>query len=78
MKPATKATVVAVMLFFVSLWVVAAAGAAAVWLTSELRVFGLVLLPTGIVASLLILYFDWRARMRRQILAERDEPRKAA
>jgi hypothetical protein len=29
-------------------------------------------LPTAIVASLLVLYFDWRAKLQRRILAERD------
>jgi hypothetical protein len=35
-------------------------------------VVGLVTLPTAIVASLLVLYFDWRAKLQRRILAERD------
>jgi hypothetical protein len=41
-------------------------------LTEEVRVFGLVILPTAIVASLLVLYFDWRATLQRRILAERS------
>ena len=49
-----------------------------VWLTSEVRVFGLVMLPTAIVAALLVVYFDWRAKLRRRVLAERDVYRKAA
>jgi hypothetical protein len=51
---------------------VLAAGVTAVWLTEEVRVVGLVTLPTAIVASLLVLYFDWRAKLQRRILAERD------
>ena len=47
------------------------AGMTAVWLTEEVRVVGLAALPTVIVASLLVLYFDWRARLQRR-LAERD------
>jgi hypothetical protein len=31
---------------------------------------GLVILPTVVVASLLVLYFDWRGRFRRRILGE--------
>jgi hypothetical protein len=67
-----KSTVLAIALAFVSIWVVLAAGVTAVWLTEEVRVVGLVTLPTAIVASLLVLYFDWRAKLQRRILAERD------
>ena len=65
--------VLAIALAFVSIWVVVAAGMTAVWLTEELRVVGLVILPTAIVAALLVLYFDWRAGLQRSILADRDE-----
>lgn len=68
----TRSTVLAIALAFVSIWVVLAAGVTAVWLTEEARVVGLVTLPTAIVASLLVLYFDWRAKLQRRILAERD------
>ena len=66
MRKASKATIVALALLFVSIWVVLAAGITAVWLTEEVRVFGLVILPTGIVAGLLVVYFDWRAKLRRR------------
>ena len=78
MKKASKTTIVAVMLFFVSIWVVMAAGITAVWLTEEVRVFGLVMLPTVIVAGLLVVYFDWRAKRLDRIRDERNEYRKAA
>ena len=78
MRKANKETVVALALAFFSLWVVLAVGMTAVWLTSEVRVFGLVMLPTAIVAGLLVVYFDWRAKLRRRVLAERDTYRKAA
>jgi hypothetical protein len=68
-----KSTVLAVVLVIVSIWVVLAAGLTAVWLTNEVRVIGLVGLPTGIVAALLVLYFDWRAKLQRQILDESDD-----
>lgn len=68
-----KSTTLAVALAFVSVWVLLAAGITAVWLTEEVRVIGLVILPTAVVASLLVLYFDWRAKLQRRILAERDE-----
>lgn len=78
MKRATKQTVIAAVLFFVSIWVVIAAGITAVWLTQEVRVFGLVMLPTAIVAGLLVVYFDWRAKLVSRIRDERNEYRKAA
>ena len=73
-----RATVLAVVVALVSLWVVVAAGITAVWLTDEARVFGLVMLPTVIVASLLVLYFDWRGRLRQRAVAEGDEFNDAA
>jgi hypothetical protein len=68
-----KSTVVAIALAFLSVWVVMAAGFTAVWLTEEVRVVGLIALPTAIVASLLVLYFDWRARLQGRILVEPDD-----
>jgi hypothetical protein len=76
-KPTTQA-VMAVVLFFVSIWVVMTVAITAVWLTEEVRVFGLVILPTAIVAGLLVVYFDWRAKLLKQIHDEQTEHRKAA
>ena len=67
-----RSAILAVALVVVSIWVVLAAGATAVWLTEEARVFGLVILPTVIVASLLVLYFDWRERLMRRVRLDRD------
>ena len=78
MKKATKSEIVAIVLFFVSILVVMTAGITAVWLTSEVRVFGLVMLPTAIVAGLLVVYFDWRAKLLNRIRGDRDDHRKAA
>ena len=78
MKTASKTTIVAVMLFFVGIWVVMAAGITAVRLTEEVRVLGLVMLPTVVVAGLLVVYFDWRAKLLSRIRDERHEYRKAA
>jgi hypothetical protein len=78
MKPVNKATIVALALVCVSIWVVLAAGITAIWLTEEVRVFGLVILPTGIVAGLLVVYFAWRDNLRRRVLAEGDGHRTAA
>ena len=62
-RKATKATVMAVVLLFVSIWVVMAGEITAVWLT--VAVFGLLMLPRAIVASLLSVYFDWRPLLNR-------------
>lgn len=71
MRKANKGTIVALARLFVSIWIVLAAGITAVWSTEEVRVFGLVILSTGIVAGgLLIVYFDWRAKLRRRVMAE--------
>jgi hypothetical protein len=73
-KNARTATILAVALAFVAMWVVLAAAATAMWLTGDGRVFGLVALPTAIVAALLVVYFDWRENLRRRMLAEsRDQ-----
>jgi Na+/glutamate symporter len=77
-KKATKSEIVAIVLAFISLFVVMIAGSTAVWLTSEVRVLGLVVLPAAIVAGLLVVYFDWRAKRRNRILADRDDHEKAA
>jgi hypothetical protein len=66
------------VLAFISIFVVLTTGAIAVWLTSEVRVFGLVALPPAIVAGLLVVYFDWREKLRNRILADRDDHKKAA
>ncbi len=78
MKKATQSEIVAIVLAFISLFVVMNTGSIAVWLTWEVRVFGLVALSTAIVAGLLVVYFDWRAKLRNGILADRDDHKKAA
>lgn len=67
----TKSAVLAVTVGIVSLWIVMIAGITAVWLTDEVRVLGVVMLPAGIVAGLLVLYFDWRDNLRRRVVDER-------
>ncbi len=68
-----KSTILAVAIALVSIWVVLAASITAVWLTEEMRVVGLVTVPPAIVAGLLVLYFDWRAKLLRTVRAERDD-----
>jgi hypothetical protein len=77
-RKANKETIVALALLFFSIWVVLAVGITAVWLTAEVRVFSLVILPTATVAGLLVVYFEWRAKLRRRVLGERDAYGKAA
>ena len=77
MKKASKAAVVAVMLFSVSTWVAMGAEIAAVLLTEELRVIGLVL-PIAIVTGLLVVYFEWRTKLLSRLRDSRHEHRKAA
>ena len=78
MKKALKATIGALFVLFVGICVLLVAGITVVLLTAEVSVIGLVMLPTAIVAGLLVVYFDWRAKLLRRVLAERDAYRKAA
>ena len=68
-----RANILAVVLALASLWLVLGSALAAVWLTDEVRVIGLVLLPTVVVAALLVVYFDWRARLQHRVLADRGD-----
>jgi hypothetical protein len=77
-KKATTPQIVAIVLACISIFVVLTAAATAVWLTSEVRVFGLVMLPTAIVAGLLVVYFDWRGKLRHRIPANRHDYRAVA
>jgi hypothetical protein len=80
-RKATKSeivAIVAIVLAFISIFVVLTTGATAVWLTSDVIAFGLVMLPTAIVAGLLVGYFGRPAKLRNRILAHRDDHREAA
>lgn len=67
-------------------WMVALAGvtlvllgsAAAVWLTSDLRALGFVIMGVGVIAAGLVAYFEWRASLRRRMVAETQHDRRAA
>jgi hypothetical protein len=65
-----RAMILAIGLAVASIWVVMAAGGTAVWLTEEARALSLVMVPLAILASLLVLYFEWRTQLRRKTLAE--------
>ena len=56
----------------------AVAATMALWGTAEARVFGLVALPTAIVAALLVVYFDWREQLSRRMLADPSDHRRVA
>lgn len=49
-----------------------AVGTGGVWLTGDLRVFGLVGLAAAIVGAGLVGYFNWRAKLQRRILGEAE------
>jgi hypothetical protein len=42
------------------------------------RVVGLVILAVGLVGTGLVAYFDWRAKLRRQILRDAVDDRRIA
>lgn len=46
----------------VSLGTAGVSCAAAVWLTNDLRTFGLGIIPAGGLAAALVWYFEWRDR----------------
>jgi hypothetical protein len=77
-KKATQREILVIVLAVLSIFVVLAAGATALWPGSEVRAFGLVALPTAAVAVLLVVYFDWRATFRNRLLAGLDDHREAA
>ena len=52
-----------------------ASGLAAVWLTGEARVLSLVILPSIVMPTLLVLYFESRRTLQRQVCAELDRRR---
>ena len=62
-----KSRILVVVLGFVGLSVVMASGLTAVWLTEEIRVLSLVILPSTVVATLLVLYLEWRGKLLRQV-----------
>lgn len=68
-----RLVILAVALPFVSAWMALAAGVTTGWMTEEVRLVGLVTLPTIVMASLLVLYFDWRAHLMNRVPVEHDD-----
>jgi hypothetical protein len=62
MRKAGNVTVVRAMLFLVSILVLMSANVTVGWLI-DARVFALVTLTIAMVAALMVVYFDWRAKM---------------
>lgn len=78
MTQATRALTVAVAVTFASILVVVTTAMAAWSPTDEVKVSALVILSTAIVASLLVVYFEWRTRTRRRIVDSRGARGNAA
>jgi uncharacterized membrane protein YedE/YeeE len=65
-------------LLLVTLLAIVAVGIAAVWLTNDARLFGVVILAAGVTATGLVGSFRWRTKLRRRILADAEDYRRAA
>jgi hypothetical protein len=50
---------------------------AVVWVTGDVRVVGLGLIPAGVMAAALVGYFEWRTDLRRRILSDSSGHRAA-
>jgi hypothetical protein len=61
-RKAGNVTVVRAMLFLVSILVLMSANVTGGWLI-DARVFALMTLAIATVAALMVVYFDWRAKM---------------
>jgi len=55
-----------------------AVGIAAVWRTSDVRAVALAIVPAAVIAAALVAYFEWRTNLRRRILADAGDDRRAA
>jgi hypothetical protein len=63
---------------FTGLPPVLAVAIVAMLMTGDWRAFGLVMLSAGVIGAGLVGYFHWRATLRRRILGEPDDDRRAA
>jgi uncharacterized membrane protein len=68
----TRAVILAAALTFVSVSAAVLTGLSVVSSMEGVRMVGLLILTTAIVASLLVLYFEWRGRLVRRVRAEQD------
>jgi hypothetical protein len=53
-------------------------GTVGAWLTGDLRVIGVSIVVAEIVGGALVAFFDWRAKLRRQILRDIADDRRVA
>jgi hypothetical protein len=65
-------------LVFTGLPPVMAVAIVAMWMTGDWRAFGLVILSAGLIGAGLVGYFHWRDKLRRRILGESEDHRRAA
>jgi drug/metabolite transporter (DMT)-like permease len=72
-KKVTKTWVVAVVLFFVSIWVVVIPGVTTLSQTEQIQTLSQVILPAAIVAALLFAYFEWRTALVSRLRDERHK-----
>jgi amino acid transporter len=70
MRQPKTSTILAIAIALVAILTLMAASMMAVWLTEEVRVVGLIAVPTALVAGLLVVYFEWRTKVRRRMLAK--------
>jgi hypothetical protein len=54
------------------------ATAAGAWLTDDLRLVGVAIAAMMPIAAALVGYFEWRANLRRSVLADSEDARRAA
>jgi hypothetical protein len=70
MRQPRTSTILAIAIALVTILTLMAASMTAVWLTEEVRVVGLIAVPTALVAGLLVVYFEWRTKVQRRMLAK--------
>ena len=68
-----RTTMLTATIALAGVWVVLTAGLTGAWLPEAVLGFARVGLPTAVAATLLVLYFDWRRRLMRQVQADGDK-----
>ena len=68
-----RTTILTAAVALAGVWVVVTAGLSGSWLPEAVLAVARVVLPTIVAATLLVLYFDWRRRLVRQVQADDDK-----
>jgi hypothetical protein len=68
-----RTTILTAAVALAGVWVVVTAGVTGAWLPEAVLAVARVVLPTIVAATLLVLYFDWRRRLMRQVQADGDK-----